>query len=204
MSIAHQRRLIQKKMAAIVYRPMTENDLLKKYDADYVKLLKDDAMKRKRVSKDKLAPTDPLRTRSPICFIFNHAFKTRRCSQSLARHCSWSKTGCISHSKMRCLYQNQDAVHSQDKTVLLFQNHAVLLPRRQYIVVYADHSKQDIVHIHTTCVQDHGIALIHNSALTQKTIHCVLCRPLKAGHCAYSHNMFSGSWHCSYSQPAPP
>ena len=77
MSIAHQRRLIQKKMAAIVYRPMTENDLLKKYDADYVKLLKDDAIKRKRVSKDKLAPTDPLRTRSPICFIFNHAFKNK-------------------------------------------------------------------------------------------------------------------------------
>ena len=130
--------------------------------------------------------------------------KTRRCSQSLARHCSWSKTGCISHSKMRCLYQNQDAVHSQDKTLLLFQNHAVLLPRRQYIVFYADHSKQDIVHIHTTCFQDHGIDLIHNSARTQKTIHCFVCRPFKAGHCAYSHNMFSGSWHCSYSQPAPP
>jgi len=69
MSLAHTRRLIQRKMAAVVYRPFTEADLLKKHEASYVKILMDDAIKRKRVSKDKLAPTDPLRTRSPICFI---------------------------------------------------------------------------------------------------------------------------------------
>ena len=70
MELSAKRKLIKAKLAQSVYRPKTEAELLDRYkDQSYVDLVKKEAEKRKRVTKDPLALNDGTRTQYWVLWV---------------------------------------------------------------------------------------------------------------------------------------
>ena len=64
MALQCKRRLLKSKLSEAVYRPKTHDELIERYgDESYVALIEKDAEKKRRVSKDALAPNDATRNK---------------------------------------------------------------------------------------------------------------------------------------------
>lgn len=64
LAVTAKRKLLKSKLSQAVYRPRTHDELMEKWhDEKYVQLLEKDAERKRRVSKDPLAPNDATRNR---------------------------------------------------------------------------------------------------------------------------------------------